>query len=59
MGADQIEELALIRMSQMQRRAWEFALLMDAGLSKEEANRIADLAAEDRAAAETELQEAA
>ena len=46
---DYLEELALIRMSAMQRRVWEFALLLGAGLKPDEAEQIADLAAADRA----------
>ena len=49
MGRDYVEELALISMSQMQRKAWEFTLLITAGLKTEEAEQIADLAAADRA----------
>ncbi len=46
---DYVEEMALIMTSQMQRRAWEFALLLGANLKTEEAEQIADLAAADRA----------
>lgn len=48
MPRDLIEECALIEMSRIQRRSWEF-LLLTAGLKPDEAERIADLAAEDRA----------
>lgn len=49
MSIDHVEELALIEMSRLQRRAWEF-LLLEAGLAPAEAHRIATEAAQDRAA---------
>lgn len=57
MPRDYVEELALIEMSRMQRRSWEF-LLLTAGLKPDEAARIAGEAERDRqalAAVEQEL----
>lgn len=49
MSPDAIAEQALIDISRTQRRAWEYVLLLTAGISQSEAERIASLAAHDRA----------
>ena len=43
MPRDLIEELTLLEMSRLQRRCWEFALLLGAGLNPDEAEQIAEI----------------
>lgn len=50
MPLDLIGEQAIIDLSRAQRQAWERMLLLVAGISPDEATRIAEEAARDRAA---------
>lgn len=52
MAPDLLDETLNIEFSRRERQAWERTLLLIAGISPDEANRIAQLAAQDRAAVE-------